>query len=403
MRKGYILLLSVSVLLISSAFFGGCSLLPQEEELLPPKLTSAAEVIYSTEKVKVFEVLEKGFSGKASVRSFNNSTVLFDLGGTIKTKDAMYNTKVKKGDVLAVLSNADDYSSNIVYQKSNIQVLENEIKLAELNMNGGGQAALYLIEYEKAQYDLQILENGGTLSDGTTLEGQRIKAEMARVVYENHILSAQIDYEQKSFQLQSQRQNLAQSEADYERCFVRAPISGTIIYSTDKAPGDWVASGDTLVIISPSGNARLAFSGTEMHSQFLSVGTTVSVTLTDPKYAGRYTGVVMQTPETQPADAKYGEKYLYLFDINGLDLSNADLIGLEGTISIVSDSRENVLAVPNYLIQESVDLDTSEAYYFVLVLEDKMPVTRMLELGLRTDSHSEIISGLSEGDAIILS
>jgi HlyD family secretion protein len=70
--------------------------------------------------------------------------------------------------------------------------------------------------------------------------------------------------------------------------------------------------------------------------------------------------------------------------------------GLTGNVNIITGQRENVLLVPNRAIRGS------KGQYLVAVLRDDQLVELPVQIGLSNDSITEIVSGLEEGDQVVL-
>jgi len=70
--------------------------------------------------------------------------------------------------------------------------------------------------------------------------------------------------------------------------------------------------------------------------------------------------------------------------------------GLSGTIFMELDRKSNVLCVPNDAIHEAEDGK------FVYVLENELPAMRYVEIGLEGLTSTEIVSGLEQGETIVL-
>jgi macrolide-specific efflux system membrane fusion protein len=80
------------------------------------------------------------------------------------------------------------------------------------------------------------------------------------------------------------------------------------------------------------------------------------------------------------------------------DTSNASVRGgMTVSVSIITDVATDVLAVPSSAVKSS----SSGSY--VQVLENGQPTDVSVEVGMTTDSYVEILSGLTEGQEIIVS
>ena len=72
-------------------------------------------------------------------------------------------------------------------------------------------------------------------------------------------------------------------------------------------------------------------------------------------------------------------------------------VGTNATITLVLESREQVLCVPSKAVHSSEDGD----YVYVLGENDIREI-RWIETGLHGDALVEVVSGLTEGESIIL-
>ena len=72
--------------------------------------------------------------------------------------------------------------------------------------------------------------------------------------------------------------------------------------------------------------------------------------------------------------------------------------GMSATSNITSNSRENVLLVPNRAVQ----VDRASGQMYVERLKDGTPQKVEVHLGLRDDQNSEVRQGLGDGDQVII-
>ena len=82
-----------------------------------------------------------------------------------------------------------------------------------------------------------------------------------------------------------------------------------------------------------------------------------------------------------------------------LDPTTAPLrVGMTATVDIETERRENVLLAPNRFVR----LDRATGQAFVDKLVNGEPTSVEIQIGLRDETHSEVLSGLEEGDVIVL-
>ncbi len=81
-----------------------------------------------------------------------------------------------------------------------------------------------------------------------------------------------------------------------------------------------------------------------------------------------------------------------------ITIENVDssvIVGVDVQVSIITDTVENALVVP----VEAISIDNGEKY--VYVLEDGNAVKRIVELGISSDTHYQILSGVTLDDVLI--
>jgi len=82
-----------------------------------------------------------------------------------------------------------------------------------------------------------------------------------------------------------------------------------------------------------------------------------------------------------------------------LEPTNAPLrSGMSAMASIITARADNVLVVPNRLIQ--IDRQNDRAY--VERVEEGLPVRVEIQIGMRNEQQSEVVAGLEEGDVLAI-
>ena len=203
--------------------------------------------------------------------------------------------------------------------------------------------------------------------------------------------------------VRSQQLSLQQKENEYQDYFIRAPFDGLL--------------------------AKLSVKPTDSVSASTVIGTLVS--------AQKLTTITLN--EVDVSKVHVGQKAKLTFDaIEGLTIdgtvSTVDLIGTvtQGVVnynveivldtqddrvksgmsvsaSIIVDTKENVLTVPNSAIKTQGRLSYVEMFATPLVVTRGAlgipsavpPVRKPVEIGLSNDTLTEIISGINEGDQIV--
>lgn len=325
--------------LAMAAALTGCALFPKEEEEDAPVLVKPAEITYQTQDVVKGEVV-KSLRDTAAVRSVKEYDLAFEeRGGYLGSWEVKAGDTVKKGQRLASLD-VDSIESEIERQK---------------------------ISVERAQISYNKVKR--TSSD------------------EDDLRLAQLDLQEQKLILQQLQNELAKST-------LVSPIDGVVTYVASVKVGDNVSARQLLVTVSDSNHLQILYSGSQKSS--LSIGQEVQIYVNSTKAQG--TGKVVMTPQSaiEAGSSDETEKESAIIEADdSIDLSEVG-IGASVTIVVVLDQRQDVLVVPTSAVE------TTTTGSVVYVLEDGMKVERTVEVGLSTTTATEIVSGLSEGEKVVV-
>lgn len=347
MRFTYKTAAALLAAVMTSSAMSGCYLLPDEEEVLPPPVVKTSEVTYST-VTATRKDLEKRVLETGTVTAENQYKLLFEKqGGTVKKFYVRTGDVVKKGDPICELDTEDvDY-----------QITEKELykKRAELNV-------------------AIIRQNGGSV------------AEIDRAGVEVELLSNELKklYDKK------------------EQSLLRAPVDGTVSSLADVKSGDSIGTGQTVATVIDTSSLYISFKTS--NPSLFKMDTEVQIAIKD----NTYTGVVFMNPNAlldykeehkDEHDADDGTGISFesgLVYVRFKDKVPSDAVGQLADCILIQDRVENAIVISNNLIKT---VDGQEVVY-VLREGEKVPVN--VTVGLKTGSQSEIVSGLSEGDEMIL-
>lgn len=183
-------------------------------------------------------------------------------------------------------------------------------------------------------------------------------------------------------------QQVENAQAAVDATVLKAPVAG-VITEVDLSKGlPSTSPGITL----RTGSLRVVASVSENDVTSLSAGQKASVNF--PALSASATGTVGTLPTAANSGTSSGA-VTFPVTIN-LPHPPANLLpGMTAQISIVIAQRDNVLSVPTSALAGSTNAPT------VQVLVAGKPVTRPVEIGLSTNSATEIIAGLTVGETVV--
>jgi RND family efflux transporter MFP subunit len=287
---------SVGAATLVIATLSGCSLLPKEEEAIPPPLVKPAEQKFDVAKVKKGE-LSIYFKGIATVVSKSQENVFFKQGGgRLSAIHISQGDKVKKGQLLAELG-SDDLKLRLELQR---------------------------ISFERTQLDLQRAIKGGN---------------------EDDITSKKLDMKAVKLQLEA-------LEQQWDSLRLVAPIDGVVTYLADVSPGQFMNAYDTVVTIADPSRIQLVYTASDP-SELASLQPNMPVEIKiDDK---ELTGKVVQTPSSAPLSSNQNvndkNTRLLIVDAEGLK----GVVGDMAELKIFLQRQQNVLIIPKSGLRSYLD------------------------------------------------
>ncbi len=253
------------------------------------------------------------------------------------------------------------------------------------------------IAYEVAKANFELTTREPSEAELASAQSAIVQAEanLARLqegASEEDLLVAQLGVEQAQIAADQAQLSLEQAQSQLEGTTLSAPHDGTITLVGVKA-GE-LSGGQPAFILTDLSEHHVDISVDEIDIGRVAVGQPVTMTL-DALPDEMLTGRVSQIAETAQFEAGI---VTYKVTVQ-LDPTDARLrVGMTTNVDIVTERREDVLLVPNRFI--SIDRSTGRAFVDVAVGNEVQPVE--IQLGLRDETHSEVLAGLEEGDVVVL-
>lgn len=218
----------------------------------------------------------------------------------------------------------------------------------------------------------------------------------------NSLLSAQESYNNLTKQLEQQKISLEASRLSYQAAgsVVYSPITGTI-GSISLSPGMILnptsnsASSSNIenkiAIVKTAATPSITVSLTEIDVPKVKVGNKVTITLSAFS-TKTYTGKIVAIDTTGTVSSGVVS---YPVTIT-LDSGAPDIFAnMSATANILTDFKDNVLIVPNGAIV------SQSGESFVRVLKNNILTNIPVTTGLSSDTETEIVSGIDEGQSIV--
>lgn len=321
-------------------------------------------VEYMTVPVKREDVIKT-----AKLRCMYNHTDEEEISIPVKGKKVeeicvQVGDSVKKGDLLLVLTGGD--------REGGIRELEYNIARNKLLLGYTEMDEAYELSYTWWNYIYQ--SPGGENVDERReeeLEGIRQKYRYLREDYQDSI-------DLDTMQLEIWKQEMSESR-------LYAGIDGKVSYMMlNLFEGAEAPAGEALFRLIDTAHCRFETTQTDYADSFRE-GEELELELD--------AGSSVKSVRVVPYDMENWQETLSFAVAQDAEIE----AGTGGSLNITVEKREKVLSLPRQMIF------TAGEKHFVYVLgEDGLPQVRWVEIGLSGDSLTEIVSGLSEGEDVIV-
>lgn len=354
------------MLLALGCFFTGCATSATQEEdfILIEKETEP--LVYEMATVSINDV-QKTQRIRCSYQQVNDESLSFSISGKRVAEVYVYEgDTVVKGQLLAELDvgNAEDQIRTLEYN-----IARNELNLKNSKLNEDNEIStvwlrfLYQSGMSKAEQD----------AVHETVAGIQQRYRYNREDWEDAIALDKAELERLKNDVKNSR--------------LVAGMDGTVSTVKERLEGSTSVKDEEVIQIIDSSECLFEVTDTSWASCF-SEGMEVDLTVVSGTGAGNYTLV--------PYDiANWGE--VLLFALSG-DSENASIgVGASGTIRFKLDERKQVLTVPLKAVHQA-----SEKSFVYVLGEGNVREVKWIETGLFGDENVEVISGLTEGEKVII-
>ena len=253
------------------------------------------------------------------------------------------------------------------------------------------QLQLATIDYKQAQAQLRLAKKGpkdAQIAQALSSIAQA-QANLDRLLRGPD--AAQLDAQRAA--VERTRIQVEQAQATLEKTVLKAPISG-VVTTVNMKVGQTVSTAQPVAVITVLRPLHTNVQIDELDVSQVKEGQVAKVTvdaLPDREFAGVIT-YLAATPTVQGGVVTYKARVELQEDDPALRP------GMSVSVDIITAKAENVVIIPNRVMR--VDRQTGEFYVDKLV--NGVPVRTRVEVGLRNDQFSEIVSGLEPGDVVVI-
>lgn len=356
----------IAALVLASAVLSGCSPTTGDEDNLIIIEKEAEALTYEMAAASISDVRKTG-SASCTYQQVNDQSLSFSVSGKRVAKVYVEEgDNVVKGQLLAELDigNAEDQIRTLEYN-----IARNQLNLQYIDINEGNEISSLWLRY--------MYQSGKTQAENDALK-KNVEAVQQRYRYSREDCQDAIALDQAQLDI---------LKKDVKQSSLYAGMDGTVSEIKKRLEGSTTVRDEEVIKIIDSSECLFAVKDVSIKDCFTE-GMEVDMHLAYGTGAGSYKLI--------PHNIENWDEVL-LFSISG-DTENVNIeVGATGTMRYTTGFRSQVLSVPLKAVHQA------DGKSFVYVLgENQMREVKWIETGLFGDERVEVISGLAEGEKVII-
>lgn len=345
------------------------------------KNETAEQVHYLTETVKR-QNLDKTVLATGTVRANQRIEVGAQVSGKIQRIYVSLGQAVRSGELIAEIDSRNQQNS---FDKAQAQLAVYRTQLK------AKQTALSVAQANYQRYSKLYQQKSGSLSDLDSAKST--------------LAAAQAAVDELNSQIQIAEISVRDASLDLGYTKITSPIDGVIV-SIPMSEGQTVnanQSSPTIVQVADLSKMQVKMEIAEGDIAQVKKGQAVEFnTLAEPQR--RYRGEIesLDPALTSLSDNNYSEKSgntdaVYYYANVLVDNRDQSLrIGMTTQSKVVIAQKNDILTVPTSAIKKQ------RQHYVVSVLEGDKAVEKEIQIGLQNSQYTEVVAGLTEGEAVIM-
>jgi macrolide-specific efflux system membrane fusion protein len=337
-------------------------------------------------------------SESGQVSSANNTSVSTQMSGVVQ------NVYVRNGDIVKQGDKIADLELDQISQQKQQAALANYLQAKTTLANA--QSQLYTLQSKMFAANQTFINGKGTANPIT---------DDPNYVQQNaDWVAAEADYKNQQGVIVQAQTALSSASLSYQQSSstVVAPISGTVIGLSVQS-GSVIASSNTsststsststsssgssgsstkIASIKTAGNPLISVNLSEVDVPNIKVGQKTTLTF-DALPNKTFTGHVFSI-DTSGSVSSGVTTYPTILQLD--DANDSILPNMSVTANIITKTKDNILLVPSSAVHTTNETST------VQILQNGQPVSIDVTIGDASDSQTEIVSGLTEGQTVIV-
>lgn len=361
-KRGLLCVVLPALLLLSA-----CGAGQEDEEQLIIVEQKPEGVEYSMAEATVGDVVRTA-ELKCEYRQLKDMEVCFEVSDRkVSRVYVKAGDEVKKGQILAELEIAEDAEERM--RTLEYRIARNRLLITHLQEDEENEIAYLTTKY---------------YADGSDSEEKKDKLEADIAALQQKNRYAREDYEDAITVDTLELEQIAQETA---QCYLYAGMNGTVFYVKSNLEGSMSRAGERVVTLVDASECVFVSEDVEYRSYF-DKETEVDVVVGRGKNAQTYRLIPYRQEE-------WGEELMFTF-AEAADTTALE-IGADGSIELVTGSREQVTKIP----VEAVYTADGRSYVYVTG-EGNTREVKWIETGFYGDEEVEVLAGLTAGEKVIL-
>jgi multidrug efflux pump subunit AcrA (membrane-fusion protein) len=383
MKKRTISLLMVMIMI--AGILAGCQGRQTEEEVV--ENFTAVEV-----QAAQLGDIENSVVINGRVAASQEVSVMPKAMGTVASLNVELGDSVQEGDTLFVIEQTDmnlsvsQAANGVDIARKSVAQAENGLNTARINYE------LNKEKIENAQLNLERtrqLYQEGAVSKSQLEQAELSASQLNLDALQAQVNQAQISYQQAQEQLQQAQISYQQAESGLSNTVVTSPMTG-VVSALNVKQGQIAASGQPAATIVNMDTVYIRINVVENVVNSLMEGQEVQISV--PAAFDGYIDSVIDfvSPSADPMSKLY-EVRVYV-DNTQYGIRS----GMTGSVKLNLESEEDVIVVPSDAV---IDKDDKQV---VFVVQEDKAVEKEVRTGLDTGEMIHVISGITEGDEVIV-